>query len=223
VRATKRLPDRYVRYEAFKPATLKKVSLLLNAATVVLFVVAYPLFIALASALRPGFVARVASRLSFDPVRMLEMVAAILAFFAVHEMIHGAILWFFTRERPILRVSLRGACVEVATSYLPRNALLVTSLTPVCLLSLAGVGFLLLVPPELLSLLVLLLAANAGGSAADLAGSFFVSLFPASAYLSTRGDIYLDRPVLATPEQEAKLAWKVRLRSFLERAVAKLD
>ena len=150
------------------------------------------------------------------------MIIPLAVIFAVHESIHALLLWMCTRERPRIVVSLKeggGICVRLPSWHLPRNAFLAADLAPVCLLTLAGLLLLPVVPQAHLSLWVFCLAVHLAGSTADITSSAFVFLLPPSAYVTTDGAIYV-----RDSERAANVpAWKQRFRSFMERILARLE
>ena len=103
--------------------------------------------------------------------------------------------------------------------YLPRNAFLAADLAPVCLLTLAGLLLLPVVPQAHLNLLVFCLAVHLAGSIADITSSAFVFLLPPSAYVTTDGAIY----VSDSERAENVPAWKQSLRSLAEQILARLE
>jgi hypothetical protein len=225
MKCTQVLPESYVLHGDFNPARFKKavwVSWLLG---FLVAVASFACFRNLARMLRPEFQP---ANLHFD-VPTLErlrgfsrVLIPLAVIFVVHESIHALLLWMFTRERPKIVVALKeggGICVRLPSWYLPRNAFLAADLAPVCLLTLAGLLLLPVVPQAHLSLLVFCLAVHLAGSTADITSSAFVFLLPPSAYVTTDGAIY----VSGSKRAENVPVWKQRLRSFMERILARLE
>jgi hypothetical protein len=222
---TQVLPESYVLYGDFNPARFKKVVWVVWLLGFLVAVVSFAGFRNLARMLRPEFQP---ANLHFEAptlerlrgfYRVLISLAAILA---VHEFIHALLLWMFTRERPKIVVALKeggGICVRLPSWYLPRNAFLAADLAPVCLLTLAGLLLLPVVPQAHLSLLVFCLAVHLAGSTADITSSAFVFLLPPSTYVTTDGAIY----VSDSERAENVPVWKLRLRSLAGQILARLE
>lgn len=150
-------------------------------------------------------------------ILILVLVLAIV--FAVHELVHAVFLWFFTGHCPILVIGEGGFGVQLPSWYLPRNQFLITNLAPFCVISLVGSLLLLIVPQRYINLTVFLTAMNMAGSIADIASSVYLFLHSPSIYLETDGSIYFNRLV----GTDSLLERKLRIRSLIEAAIAKLD
>ncbi|HLF01799.1 MAG TPA: DUF3267 domain-containing protein [Anaerolineales bacterium] len=87
----------------------------------------------------------------------------------LHELVHGFFFWFYTRARPHFGLRLFYAFAAAPDWYLPRNQYFVVALAPLALLTLGGLGFLLVVPPTLGPALLFGLTMNAAGSIGDIA------------------------------------------------------
>lgn len=222
MKATRTLPETYVLYGDFRPSKFKKVLWVIWLFGLLVAAASFTFFNKLSSILRPEFQPK---RLHFevptlDRLRTLPIVVVSVAVtLIVHEFIHALCLWIFTGERPIIVAGGGGLCVRLPSWYLSRNAFLVTNLAPVCLISLAGLLLLPVVPQSSISLLVFCAAMNVAGSTADLVSSVYILLHPRSVYLDTDGTIYTGGP------QGSKRApkWRQRLRSSIEWTLAKLE
>jgi hypothetical protein len=222
VKATQTLPLAYVPYENFRPSKWRKTHWVTWIFGIALAWLSYSFLRLMAEILRPDFQPR---PLHFE-VPTLERLGSILlvAFavavvFAIHEFIHIIFLWFYTGHRPIIIAGGGNLAVRLPSWYIPRYQFLVTSLAPFCIISLVGLLLLLIVPQRFLSLTVFLTAMNMAGSIADITSSAYLFLHPPSIYLETEGTIYFDG--LAGPNSVPE--WKLRIRSLVEAAIAKLD
>ena len=222
VKATQTLPHSYVVYDSFRPSKWKRTLWAIWLLGLLVAGGSFTFLGSLASSVRPEFQPK---RLHFE-VPTLErlcsisiLVVALAALFAVHELIHILCLWGFTGERPVIVTGGGGLAVRLPSWYLSRNEFLVANLAPVCLITVAGLLLLPLVPQTSISLLVFLTAMNFAGSTPDMASSVYILLHPPSIYLDTEGTIYTDGP----QGSESVPKWKQRIRSFIESTLAKLD
>lgn len=171
-------------------------------------------------------------RLEFQPSRLqfkvpslerlgsiLVLVLILMIVFVVHELIHAIFLWFFTGHFPILVARAGALAVRLSHWYIPRDQFLVINLAPFCVITLVGLLLLLAVPQRYISLTMFFTAMNIAGSIADVTSSAYLFLHPPSIYLKTEGTIYFDEHIRPNLVPE----WKVRIRSLIEAAIAKLD
>jgi len=221
VKATQTLPHSYVVYNSFKPSKWKRTVWAIWLFGLLVAGVSFTFFRSLAISVRPEYQPK---PLHFE-VPTLErlysiaiLVVALAALFAVHELIHILCLWRFTGERPLIVTKGGGLGVRLPSWYLSRNEFLVANLAPVCLITMAGLLFLPLVPQTNISLLVFLIAMNFAGSTPDIASSVYILLHPPSIYLDTEGTIYTDN--LQGSVSVSK--WRQHIRSFIESTLAKL-
>lgn len=186
-------------------------------------VIAYLSLRLLAELLRPEFQPSPLRFEGLSPDRLTSILALVLLLivvFAIHELIHALFLWLFTGHLPILVVAGGGLAVRLPSWYIPRDQFLVTNLAPLWLMTFAGLLLVNIVPPKQISLLLFLTAMNMAGSIADLVSSAYLFLHPPSTYIETGAmEIYAHGPTDPNPVP----AWKLRLRSFVENEIARLD
>jgi len=222
MKATRTLPETYVPYSNFRPSRFKRTLWVIWLFGLLVAAASFAFFSNLSSILRPEF--QPMKRLHFeiptlDRLRTLPTVAVSVAvILIVHEFIHALCLWILTRERPLIVAKGGGLCVRLPSWYLSRNAFLISNLAPVCLITLAGLLLLPIVPQTSISLLVFCTAMNIAASTADMASSVYILLHPRSVYLDTDGTIYTSR---SQGFERAK--WRQRLRSSIEWILAKLE
>lgn len=222
MKATQTLPPTYIPYDNFRPSKWRKTHWVTWIFGIALTWPSYSVLRLIAKVLRPDFQPH---PLHFE-VPTLERLGSILvtAFalaivFAIHEFIHAIFLWLFTGHRPIIIAGGGNLAVRLPSWYIPRDLFLVTNLAPFCIISLVGLLLLLVVPQRYISLTVFLTAMNMAGSIADITSSAYLFLHPPSIYLETEGTIYFDG--LIGPD--SSLEWKLRIRSLIEAAIAKID
>jgi hypothetical protein len=100
---------------------------------------------------------------------LIGNLAGMAAMLVLHELVHGFFFWFYTRARPHFGLRLFYAFAAAPDWYLPRNPYFVVALAPLTLLTLAGLGLLLVIPPTYGPALLFGLAMNAAGSIGDIA------------------------------------------------------
>ena len=221
MKPTRKLPDSFVRYDRFGRNQYKKAVQWLVVLTILVAVPWYILFNWIAKVLRPDF----GTGLRFNPSFKFESIAMMLIIFAIcavlHELTHVVFLWPGLDERPRIAVGWVYVRVKIDTWYLPRNRFLVANLAPFCLLTLAGLVALLIVPETAMKAMVFGLTVNAAGSTPDLISSVFASLLPASSYVTTSGALYIEKRYLEPQGREGKVEWK--WQPFLERILSRFS
>jgi hypothetical protein len=99
---------------------------------------------------------------------LLISIALLVALIVVHELIHGAFFWLFTRSRPVF--GLRGWYAFAAAPgwFLSRGQYLITTLAPFVLLSLLGMVMMAVLPVLIAAIVLILTVFNATSSVGDL-------------------------------------------------------
>ena len=222
MKATQTLPPTYLPYDRFKPSGLRKTHWVTYIFGIALTWPSYSILRLIAKVLRPDFQPR---PLHFEVPTLerlgstLVIVFALAIVFAIHEFIHVIFLWFFTGHRPIIVAGGGNLAVRLPSWYIPRDIFLVINLAPFCIIGLFGLLLLLVVPQRYISLTVFLTAMSIGCSIADITSSAYLFLHPPSIYLETDGTLYFDEHIGPNLVPE----WKLRFRSLIEAAIAKLD
>jgi hypothetical protein len=140
----------------------------MNLGSVLLLFIFGLFFVWFARLVRPNILAEVGSR-SFYPIYfVISLVVVFVVMIVVHELIHGAFFWVFTRQRP--KFGLRGwyAFASAPGWYFPCRQYLVIGLAPVVCLSLLGMTLLAVLPAEALVLTLFAVILNAASSIGDL-------------------------------------------------------
>ena len=140
----------------------------MNLGSVFLLLIFGWFFVWYARLVRPNILAEVGSR-SFNPIYfVISLVVVFVVMIVVHELIHGAFFWVFTRQRP--KFGLRGwyAFASAPGWYFPRRQYLVIGLAPVVCLSLLGSFLLAVLPAGALVLVLFAMIFNAASSIGDL-------------------------------------------------------
>jgi hypothetical protein len=142
----------------------------LNIAAFPLFFVFGWSFVEIASFFRPG----IANRLHFGQLASQPLLFFLIFFIVVvglmvlHEAIHGAFFWAFTRSKPIFGLKLLFAYAGAPEWYIPRNQYAFIGLAP--LLFITILGFLVILSAPLLAGQMALfgITMNAAGAVGDL-------------------------------------------------------
>lgn len=221
--ATQVLPPSYTPYRHFDDTKYKKATWVVLLLGGFVFWFSFVVFNNLAGILRPEY--QVVERLhfQFSVERLLTLFRVLLpvAFVLIlHEGIHMVFLWLYTKDRPKIVATFEGIggiAVKMPSWYLSRNAFLIVSLAPVCLIT-ATIPFLILVAPRaVISILVFCAALNLAGSLSDFLSSVYIYSHPADTYLDTNGFLFHSQESSTVPN------WKLWLRSAIEWFLAKLE
>lgn len=176
-------------YRLFRSIDLSKelrLLVILNLIGLALFVIFGALFFRLALMLRP---AELAAGTSWSVLHLgVSFVVAFSAVILLHELVHGAFFWLFTRETP--RFGLRSGYAFAAAPgwFIPRNQYLAIGLAPLVLLSLAGVVLLAFAPLSWLPGVLIALATNASGAIGDILIVTWLLRLPSSTLVQDFGD-----------------------------------
>jgi hypothetical protein len=123
------------------------------------------------------------------PVVAVVIVIAIqIVMVILHEAIHGAFFWFFTRERPTFGLELPFATYAAAPDwYLPRNQHLVVGLAPFALISLSGLALSPVAPAAAVPALLLIATTNAAGCIGDFVMVIWLLTYPRDTFVQDTG------------------------------------
>jgi hypothetical protein len=147
-----------------------KAALVLNAAAFPLFLVFGWFFVRIASFLRPGIVSRFhfGQFASHQVVFFVIFVVVVVGVMVLHEAIHGAFFWIFTRSKPIFGLKLLFAYAGAPDWYIPRNQYAFIGIAPFLFITILGF-FVILFAPLLAGQLALFgITMNAAGAVGDL-------------------------------------------------------
>ena len=164
------LPGSHFKTWELDLAKNQKAAIVLNIAAFPLFVLFGWIFVKVASFIRPEIVIK----LYLTPVTAHPIVYFLIFFIVVvgimfiHELIHGAFFWMFTRSKPIFGLKLLFAYAGAPEWYIPRNQYAVIGLAPIILITLAGFLVILLVPLTVGQLALFGITMNASGAVGDL-------------------------------------------------------
>lgn len=190
-RATRQLPAGYTPQRVFRLDSTRAL-IVMNLAGLVLLIGAGMLFVGLFTALRRedlGAALSVQVGGLGDLIRVLAVTALVLVLMVVlHEAVHGAFFWLYTRSRPVFAYKGAYAYAAAPDWFIPRNQYIVVGLAPLVILSAAGVVLAAVAPAGWLLPLLALLIMNASGAVGDLWVTLSLLRYPASAYCCDEGD-----------------------------------
>jgi Putative zincin peptidase len=86
----------------------------------------------------------------------------------IHELVHGLFFWLFTRRRPEFGLGPGYAFAAMPDWFYPKKQYLVIGLSPLVLLTVAGLAASALVPQAWLAALLAGMVINAGGAIGDM-------------------------------------------------------
>lgn len=131
---------------------------------------------------------------------ILLVLGALVVPILLHEAIHGACFWLYTRDRP--RFAFKGYAASTCAPdwHLPRDQYLVVGLAPVVLLTALGLCLLAAAPEAYLGVIVLAIALHGAGSIGDLVSALWLLRQPAKTYFRDSGDVLSAYPPLATSD-----------------------
>jgi Putative zincin peptidase len=188
MRTTKQLPAAYAAQGVVDLSRDRRAQTLLAVGGVALFILFGIGFFAIAAQLRPAVSS---GSLAFGLVELLIGLVALLALMyavvVLHEAVHGACYWLFTRERPRFGLSVLYAWAAAPEWYLPRAPFLVVGLAPLVVISFLGVGALYIVPDAAVFWIVLALTLNAAGCVGDIAVAVWALTRSRDALFNDRG------------------------------------
>jgi hypothetical protein len=175
MKALRTLPPHYKPLLTLDLAKNRRFSTGLNVVAAGVFFLFGGLAVLLSSALRPDTVIAILRDLVWlQAAGVLAIIAVLvgLQFLMVvlHEAVHGAFFWIFTRERPAFGLKPPFAAYAAAPDWhLPRDQHLVVGLGPFVVITLVGMALLVVVPAVLVPSLLFVVVSNAAGAVGDFA------------------------------------------------------
>lgn len=148
----------------------QKAAVVLNLAAFPMFIVFGWIFLNVASSLRPEILGRLyfAQTTPHPYIFFIIFSVVIIGIMFIHEVIHGAFFWIFTRSKPIFGLKLLFAYAGAPEWYIPRNQYAIIGLAPLVLITIAGFLVIILAPPSVGQLALFGITMNASGAVGDL-------------------------------------------------------
>ncbi|OQY44414.1 MAG: hypothetical protein B6242_12735 [Anaerolineaceae bacterium 4572_78] len=168
MKPTKLLPDTYQLYGKVDFAENKKLLIILNVLSIIIFIIAGLSMWYIGIYLRPDiFPTEIKSIIWSIPALLLVLIALPLMIIT-HELLHGVVFWMFTKERPVYGVKSWCAFAGAPDWYLNRNQHLIAALAPLVVISLVGILLLPITPNILIPALFVFVVTNASGAIGDM-------------------------------------------------------
>lgn len=119
---------------------------------------------------------------------LVSVIGGAFLMIVLHEAVHGFFFWLFSHSRPVF--GFRGAYAYAAAPgwYFPRGKYLWIGLSPLVVLSLAGVALMTFIPPTLFLILLYILILNFSGAIGDLLVCGWLLLKPVGTLVLDHGD-----------------------------------
>lgn len=118
---------------------------------------------------------------------VLALLAAMVLAIILHELVHGLFFWYFTREKPHFGFKLLYAYATAPGWYFNKSIYWLIGLSPLVLLSLAGLALLPFCPPAWLPYLLFGIFTNASGAIGDIYIVTRLALEPAGTLVEDQG------------------------------------
>lgn len=165
MKPTRSLPPNYTPYFTLDLSKNMRMVLLLNLIAILLFAGFGWLFLRLAILILPP--EQTSGSMAITGFTLLGCLLAYVLMLVLHELVHGAFFWLFTRQRP--HFGFRGAYAYAAAPdwYLPRRQYVVVGASPLVVLSLFGLMLLPILPASALLPWLIAVAGNAAGAVGD--------------------------------------------------------
>lgn len=174
MRASRTPPPGYVPSGTVALEGNRRLLVWLNVLSLPLLVIAGVLFGYLATLVRPdGFAFEVPIMSRLDALVFLSLavsgvVGVPAALIVVHELLHGAGFWAFTRSRPVFGFKGWYAYASAPGWFLSRGQAFTVLLAPLVAISLGGLALVALLPAPVAGLVLLGTIMNAASSTGDL-------------------------------------------------------
>lgn len=193
-KAVQQLPEGYGLRHTLDLSKNLKLAIVLNLASLVLFVVFGVLFYWLLSLARPGLIFEgdfmTTGLFDSDSVflQFLVVVLVYLGMIVLHEVVHGIFFWIYTSEQPVFGFRGVYAFAAAPTWYLAKGPYLVVGLAPLVLISLVGFIVMLIVPSGWVFPILLFITLNAAGAVGDIYAFFWILSKPEGIWVRDFGD-----------------------------------
>jgi Putative zincin peptidase len=124
--------------------------------------------------LRPGLIQTFSAGVEIRLLDLFVLVISLVVFLALHELVHGAFFWIYSRSWP--KFGLRSGYAYAAAPgwYFPRRQYLVIALAPFVLLTILGMILLAVVPVGMLAAILFGMVTNAAGAVGDIWIAFMI-------------------------------------------------
>ena len=126
------------------------------------------LFLLWTTWLRPNLLQTLSAGVEIKLLDLLALVISLVVFLVLHELIHGAFFWIYSRSRPKFGLRSGYAFAAAPGWYFPRRQYLMIAFAPFVLLSILGMILLVVVPVGMLPAILFGVVTNAAGAVGDI-------------------------------------------------------
>lgn len=168
--AMRDLPETYSPIWRLDLTKNPRAALALNLISLPLFALFGCVFSFISYLTRPDILSRLHGALLLGwPISvLLTFLGAVIGIMILHEAIHGAFFWVYTRSRPVFGLRLLFAYAGAPEWHIPRDAYAVIGLAPIVLISVAGLIVIPFVSLAAAQFTLLIITVNASGAVGDL-------------------------------------------------------
>ena len=168
MRATNICPDNFTLVYSLNLLKNKRAFWLLQIPATIGFFLFGFLFLWWTVWLRPALFQSISKGFVFTLLDLLYMIIGFVVSIGLHELIHGAFFWIYSRSRPSF--GFRGGYAYAAAPgwFFPRGQYLVIALAPLVILSILGMALVAVVPAGALAAILFGMVANASGAVGDM-------------------------------------------------------
>ena len=163
------LPASYAKVWSLDLTTNQTAAVILNIAAFPLFLVFGWIFVEIAVFLRPGIIGRInfAQLASHQILSFIVILVVVVGVMVLHEAIHGAFFWIFTKSKPVFGLKLLFAYAGAPQWYIPRNQYAFIGIAPFLFMTI--IGFLIIFFSSMLAgqLALFGMTMNAAGAVGD--------------------------------------------------------
>lgn len=188
MKPTQNLPDNYALAWKLDLKHNTRLNVILQILALVWMALAGWLLISFAIWLRPDLNEMLKQGISFDLLGAVLILVVMLVSILLHELVHGLFFWVFARHRPEFGIGPGYAFAAMPDWFYPKYQYLVVVLSPLILLTCAGLLASTFVPLAWLGLLLAGMIINAGGAIGDIYVAWLISREKRQVWVKDTGD-----------------------------------
>jgi len=162
---TQTLPAGYIQSGQIDLKKDKRLAILLNIGSFIVFAISFYLLSAFTAWVRPNIITFSGT---ITVANMLSALGLTVILLLLHEGIHGLFFWVFSRSRPVFGMRPLYAYAGAPTWFFPRRQYAITALGPLVIIAAVGLLFLMVAPAGWVLMIAFLVAINTGGAIGDI-------------------------------------------------------
>lgn len=162
---TQTLPAGYFQSGQIDLKKDKRLAILLNFGSFIVFAISFYLLSAFTAWVRPNIITFSGT---ITVANMLSALGLTVILLLLHEGIHGLFFWVFSRSRPVFGMRPLYAYAGAPTWFFPRRQYAITALGPLVIIAAVGLLFLMVAPAGWVLMIAFLVAINTGGAIGDI-------------------------------------------------------